>query len=308
MFVQKLLLLLSIQTVAAKVENWSYGARGNDWKGTCSTGSRQSPINIPFTQPAELLILKDEHLKTQFEFGETGSLTVENDGHSLNFYFDEDDEISNTMQLPIVGGLLHGILEDTDRSAANTDYATAFQYSFQLRTPSEHTYNGFVAPVEGQMVMLILQEFLPSCEQEACIVIVNFRFNYDIRNSVESPFLADILSQIEGEWPEQGEIKYGMNGTADNFNGTVDFSMLLNGEENPSYALYTGSATMPPCDENVLWYIMEQPLPISVQQVEQLEDLFAPDEDGVLRNSRLVQPLNGRKIAHINSQKLYQEM
>jgi len=55
------------------------------------------------------------------------------------------------------------------------------------------------------------------------------------------------------------------------------------------YLAYVGSLTTPPCTENVLWRVMENPVEISNEQ-------YAAFKRRYPRNARPVQPLNDRKI------------
>ena len=57
------------------------------------------------------------------------------------------------------------------------------------------------------------------------------------------------------------------------------------------YYAYTGSLTTPPYTEGVQWLVQAEPAEISEEQVKQLAALT-----GGGKNSRAVQPLNGRKI------------
>ena len=54
----------------------------------------------------------------------------------------------------------------------------------------------------------------------------------------------------------------------------IDLAQLL--PEDKRYYTYMGSLTTPPCSEGVLWMVMKQPVPISVEQVG---DLLAPVPD-----------------------------
>ncbi len=55
------------------------------------------------------------------------------------------------------------------------------------------------------------------------------------------------------------------------------------------YWTYSGSLTTPPCTEGVKWFVMEQPLSVSREQVRQFSGLFR-------MSSRPVQDPHGRKI------------
>lgn len=55
------------------------------------------------------------------------------------------------------------------------------------------------------------------------------------------------------------------------------------------YWTYTGSLTTPPCTEGVQWFVMQQPVTVSREQVRQFEGMFRI-------NSRPLQDAHGRKI------------
>nr|WP_271711582.1 carbonic anhydrase family protein [Marinigracilibium pacificum] len=65
--------------------------------------------------------------------------------------------------------------------------------------------------------------------------------------------------------------------------------------ENKSYFHYIGSLTTPPCTENVKWFVMKDPINISLEQANVIRELMP------LNNYRDQQPINGRNI------KLYSE-
>jgi carbonic anhydrase len=54
-----------------------------------------------------------------------------------------------------------------------------------------------------------------------------------------------------------------------------------------------GSLTTPPCSEGVLWMVMKQPVPISVEQVSIFARLYP-------MNARPIQQADGRLIKESN--------
>ena len=59
--------------------------------------------------------------------------------------------------------------------------------------------------------------------------------------------------------------------------------------EDHSYYHYLGSFTTPPCTEGVLWFVLCEPIELSVEQIEQFKAIID-------HNNRPVQPLNGRVV------------
>ena len=71
----------------------------------------------------------------------------------------------------------------------------------------------------------------------------------------------------------------------------IDLSQLL--PEDKRYYTYMGSLTTPPCSEGVLWMVMKQPVPISVEQVAIFSRLYP-------MNARPIQQADGRLIKESN--------
>jgi len=70
--------------------------------------------------------------------------------------------------------------------------------------------------------------------------------------------------------------------------GELDLNALV--PENLGCFQYTGSRTMPPCQEGVEWFVMKQRLSLSTKQL----DMF---RTGFSLNARPIQPLNGRIVS-----------
>jgi carbonic anhydrase len=73
--------------------------------------------------------------------------------------------------------------------------------------------------------------------------------------------------------------------------GTLDLNHLLPADRR--YFTYMGSLTTPPCSEGVLWMVMQQPVPITTDQVGVFSRLYP-------MNARPVQSAAGRLIKQSN--------
>ncbi len=62
---------------------------------------------------------------------------------------------------------------------------------------------------------------------------------------------------------------------------------------NGSYLTYSGSLTTPPCDEIVTWYVMQQPITLSAEQINAFKKLYP-------NNARPIQQINGRPVYSVN--------
>jgi carbonic anhydrase len=62
---------------------------------------------------------------------------------------------------------------------------------------------------------------------------------------------------------------------------------------NRKYYTFTGSLTTPPCSEDVTWFVLRTPSPVSSAQVARFGKAYA-------MNARPVQPLNGREVRASN--------
>jgi carbonic anhydrase len=71
----------------------------------------------------------------------------------------------------------------------------------------------------------------------------------------------------------------------------IDLNQLLPTDRR--YFTYMGSLTTPPCSEGVLWLVMQQPVPVSAQQIDIFSRLYP-------MNARPIQQAAGRMIKQSN--------
>eukprot|EP01023_Acetabularia_acetabulum_P018635 TRINITY_DN1940_c0_g1_i1.p1 TRINITY_DN1940_c0_g1~~TRINITY_DN1940_c0_g1_i1.p1 ORF type:complete len:300 (-),score=60.87 TRINITY_DN1940_c0_g1_i1:966-1865(-) len=272
---------------ASEESEWNYKLAGSDWEGTCATSNTQSPINIPMATQ-DIFEIIPQQLQASFYFGQSDSVKVENNGHNIEFVF--EDNFSD-IRIPVINNKFMGILEDDLVLADEVGVETvpAKLENFHIHSSSEHTYDGGLARAEGHFVMSVSQKDLSSCPESSCSTVVGVRFQQDPSNS-ENEFLADVLNSTSGQFPSG-------KGASEDVQTTLDFNKLL--PADMQYAMYNGSLTTPPCTENVLWHVVFQPIPISVDQVLALQAATSLTNDGVYPNNRITQPLNDRKLFKI---------
>jgi len=135
---------------------------------------------------------------------------------------------------------------------------------FDFHTPGEHTFNGERAEMEIHLHHL-------DAQGQRLIVAIPVVSGH--RNNIT-------LSRIWENIPKYNSMReYRRVG--------INPMFLLPADR--SYALYSGSETKPPCDENVLWIVFTNPLRVSSLDISNFHSILG-------NNARPLQPLNNRVI------------
>lgn len=146
--------------------------------------------------------------------------------------------------------------------------AEGAQYQLQslvFHHPSEHAVRGKLTDMDADMVF-------KSADGKTAVV--------GVRLSMERGAPNAILSTLWEHLPTRA-------GQREEVTALVNPGGLLPGDN--SYWTYTGSLTTPPCSEGVRWYLMEQPISLSREQLRQFVAVFRV-------NSRPLQDAHGRRI------------
>jgi carbonic anhydrase len=98
-----------------------------------------------------------------------------------------------------------------------------------------------------------------------------------IKNGNANPLIGQLWNNIPSDVGKEVERKKLVFNAAD----------FLPADQN--YYVFDGSLTIPPCVENIKWYVLKTPIELSPAQIAAFARLY-PD------NARPVQPLNGREI------------
>ncbi|XXG57119.1 hypothetical protein AAC387_Pa03g4355 [Persea americana] len=149
-------------------------------------------------------------------------------------------------------------------------------------TPSEHTFKGKKYAVELQHIH--------RGDNEQIVVVVSLYKEGDSDSFHDE--LKDALATLSKETCSDDEL-------AQIPVGTIDSGHLT--RSSHKYYRYRGSLTVPPCTENVNWFIISKVRELSKEQIEALK---APLNEDCKSNARPIQPLNARQ-PHLYSENSY---
>ncbi|HVZ84369.1 MAG TPA: carbonic anhydrase family protein [Terracidiphilus sp.] len=137
--------------------------------------------------------------------------------------------------------------------------------SFEFHHPSEHA-------VKGKLTDLDVHLIHKSADGKIAIIAIRFAMERGDPNSL-----------LAALWPHLPRTA----GATEKVTGYINPGGFL--PEDRGYWTYTGSLTAPPCTEGVQWYIIQQPLTVSLEQLHEFQSIFR-------MNSRPLQDAHGRHI------------
>ncbi len=132
-----------------------------------------------------------------------------------------------------------------------------------FHTPSEHYIDGAPYPMEAHFVHK---------SDDGDVAVIAVMLKVGAHNPV-----------IEGIWqnvPSEGDVKEV---------AAVEITASDLMPEDKSYYRYEGSLTTPPCTEDVQWFVMQEPIELSEEQLRAFQFVFPV-------NARPIQPLGARVV------------
>ena len=266
-------LILSLVTLSgllgsckAAEEPFSYQAQGN-WSGVCTTGSRQSPVDIESSaikRDVSLtpLVLSPAWIANTSSLFENKVTTVEFTPNSTTAAFTTFLGTYDLQKFHFHWG------------ASNND------------TGTEHTISDGRKELEIHFVHYKRGATDPSQRDYATVIAVLVDVTEDLPIGGGGSLLDVAAIQSNTSSPL-------------NITGLVLFDLL---PFDRDYYYYEGSLTTPPCSEVVQWFILQKSLSIPAEFLNQLRMVQQPDGQPLLMNYRDVQPLNNRVLKIISSQ------
>lgn len=138
--------------------------------------------------------------------------------------------------------------------------------NIHFHTPSEHLIGGHSFPMEIHLV------HRNTAGQRAVVAVM-----------VEDGGLNPVLERLPAPHPGAAPLALDRN--------PLDLAQML--PESKGYFTFAGSLTTPPCNENVGWIVLSQPIKVPRASIDRFKQVLKA-------NNRPVQPLNGRVIYSSN--------
>jgi carbonic anhydrase len=114
---------------------------------------------------------------------------------------------------------------------------------------------------------------LVHADQEGKLVVVGVL----LERGEDNPLIHELWNDIPREKDKEELLK----------NIQINAGTLL--PANRGYYTFSGSLTTPPCSEDVTWYVLKHPVPVSAAAIEQFSKLYRND-------ARPTQPLYDRVV------------
>jgi len=242
---------------------WNYHSM-NGWMGECSTGTRQSPIDIRD-------VVETSFPPWKFSgYSEARHGQVINNGHSLKF------SLNGGSQIQMSGGGL---------PAPYIFWTGHFHWGNSSYRGSEHKLGGQAFPLELHLVHYnsqygSIENSLPHGDGLAVLSVL---FSLSPNGN---PSLSPLLSALS---------PVSQPGTQSPISGALVLSSLLPTDPSTFYR-YPGSLTTPGCNEVVTWTIFHQSSSVSEDQLQALRGLIDSSGERMGDNYRAVQPVHARQV------------
>ncbi len=273
--------LLFSAVTAIGEEAWNYDdpAKWADSYEVCKKWPTQSPIDVKPSQATWVTRGSKSHLAgSPFGYAApTIPLLAENNGHTVEVYAPADG--ANFISF---NSSMNECRPGVQQPCTKVDPRRFYLQRVHFHAPSEHTLpkgkNKQVQfPLEAHFVHVSRDK-----PERAAVLAVMFRAGK------ENAALTGLVSKLSN-----------LTGTATKYDGSIDLTQLIppvgiNGVW-PSGYHYWGSLTTPPCTGGIQWFVFKDPVEASQAQIDALVTVLNPN--GV-KNSRPVQPLNGRNVGY----------
>ena len=270
---------------------WDYDhhhTRQEDWNGTCSSGQRQSPINIDTRQTSKVRLTPDHRFDYEWRmngYENEVSAYVTNNGH--------------TTVVTLANGSNKEIwVEGGGNGHSKFQFAQAhFHWGSTNDQGSEHRINNTAFPMEMHLVHwnLDVGENITDAvkkDTKVSLEVLGVLFKIGMKNKKFRP-LFNAVKKV----------------TQQNITAKIEKGIKLKDflpENTNAFYRYKGSLTTPPCNEVVMWTIFKQPIEVDQEQIDVMRKMTYHhpeklEELDISNNYRETKPLHGRQVMDIDT-------
>ena len=245
---------------------------------TCAVGNRQSPVDVRFSSyfPKLKNVIVDPSMPSlEVRMPPMPPTKVINNGHSILVDVPGDGDAANKGSLVFNSSSGSG-------GGGGRHLADFVFHQFHIHVPGEHEVNGKPADMAIHLVFARTSQ-APVAAEQANFTTAEARFSiievpFDVRPQGES-FLDLLVDRLPQPPPLGAKTP---QSTVDPQALPLDFQDALFGQKGADVArlassefyTYSGSATTPPCHEDVRWFIMKRILGISQSQLQRLAQVL----------------------------------
>ncbi|TNV76910.1 hypothetical protein FGO68_gene6943 [Halteria grandinella] len=308
-----MLSLLSLLLAILPAHCSYYYTQGQDWNGTCQNGINQSPVDIstgsfpdtPYTE--KILLSKDNIVQGRYQLNP-----------HLDFYAEYTVLAARTVEFTNAnvvvdlgngGGSLVFMSENED-----VKIYEALQMHFH--SPAEHTFDGESRHYDLELHIVhrrynVLDSEVTRLQNATgnttevdeshnkLLAVLAIFFDVEKGGNVTNEFIEDLnLKNLSGNVTHMKtqtlpELKVHLNKIISNFNKEKLYH-------------YDGSLTTPPCSQTVAWLVVDDPQPITREQLKVFQEYWQNNQNfsGGNGNNRKTQPVGDRVIyKHANHDK-----
>ena len=252
-----------ILTVAQSKSSYINYSAQNTWPGVCTTGKKQSPINVITSNVQCNAYLTPLALNNAYYQQISG--TLENNGHSVKFK--PTSSVNAIMTTPVGYYKLDSF---------------HMHWGAGQGKGSEHLVNGIASELEVHFVHKKVNAQSTTASDYYAVL--------SVRGSMHYVSSYGIFSKLD-------VTKIVNSGTKITISG-IRMSLLL--PSSGAYYYYQGSLTTPDCNETVQWFLLKNTIVVPRPFLVNLRKVRDNYGKPITFNYRQTQPLNGRIVYQVN--------
>ncbi|XP_037049549.1 putative carbonic anhydrase 3 [Bradysia coprophila] len=252
-------------------EKASCGPNSNAWGGECKTGTKQSPIDLPYVSSRSMRRVKLEFTKYYY----SDEFWIIDNGHTIKVTLTQQQRPKARM---------YGYEFCSEYILAEIH----FHWGYNASTGSEHSINNKFYAMEAHLVHFDSKysnlTVAAASRDPSALAVLGVFIAEGSESNYNSGFetIADNIPQSIGK--------------AAHIQQKINLSSFLPKKKQPFYRYY-GSLTTPECNEIVVWTVVAKPIYVQPSLIQKFRDV-----KHIGSNYRPIQKLGQRTVKYLAKQ------